>query len=896
MEKARILIVDDEAIIAMEMENSLKTMGYVVSSIVDTGQKAIEKAEEDKPDLILMDIRINGEMDGIDTARVIRSRFGIPVIFSTAYLDEERIERAKITMPFGYILKPIQKRDLKVTIEMALYVSKVDAERRKAERKAIQFGQILDDSLNEIYIFDSLTLKFTQVNQGARRNLQYSMEELQEMTPLDIKPEFTEEAFNKLVEPLRRNQGGTTKFHTVHRRKDATLYPVEVNLQLLSFEDESMFVAIINDITERKQAEEELLKSEEKYRELVESSNSIILIFDSNYTITLMNRYGQEFFGFTEEEIVGKRVTETILPIHESTGRDLEKMIEDMVENPMSFIDNENENIRKNGERVWITWRNKCFYDDTGRFSSMLCTGYDITEKKELEQKKQQEMERMETILSAQNTGLSLINPDMSIAWVNEKTREMFPGSEPVGQLCYVFFENSDTICDNCQTQKAFITGEVCENEQPVPATGRCYHIIAQPIKDSFGNVVNVLEGITDITESKQAEEEKKKLEAMLLQSQKIEAIGTLASGIAHDFNNILAAIFGYTQLSKRKLSDTAENRIIEEYLDKIFLAGMRAKDLIDQILTFSRKGDYDPRIVDLQILAKETVKFLKAALSTAITIRLNTDPELKHVFGDATQIQQVIMNLCTNAFHAMEEKGGGLEIDIANYSIKQKAVNTGNLDPGEYVLLTVSDSGKGMDDKTKQRIFEPFFTTKENGKGTGLGLSVVHGIVSRHGGAVRVYTQAGLGTKFAVYLPTSSEDIITKEKENELVLPTGSESILFVDDEIELGAVYSEMLRSQGYIVRALSSSREALEEFMKSPESFDLIITDYGMPEMSGMELGREIRKQKPMIPIILISGLRQQIPDEELELAGIAARYSKPIQFDTLIQGVREVLDHR
>jgi len=242
-----------------------------------------------------------------------------------------------------------------------------------------------------------------------------------------------------------------------------------------------------------------------------------------------------------------------------------------------------------------------------------------------------------------------------------------------------------------------------------------------------------------------------------------------------------------------------------------------------------------------------------------------------------------------------MEEKGGTLKIILANFRIQFKSIDTGNLEPGDYVHITVSDTGKGMSRETKQRIFEPFYTTKEQGKGTGLGLSVVHGIVSKHGGVIDVHSLENIGTQFDIYLPANVDDRIKTEKEvdSEPELPTGSESILIVDDESDLCEVYEEVLELQGYQVHTTSSSQDALNRIKNNPQAYDLIITDYSMPEMNGIELSREIHKYNNDIPIILISGLGGLIPDEELKSADITAKVSKPIEFGTLIKDVKKIL---
>ena len=407
------------------------------------------------------------------------------------------------------------------------------------------------------------------------------------------------------------------------------------------------------------------------------------------------------------------------------------------------------------------------------------------------------------------------------------------------------------------------------------------------PVLNSTGAIENFVAVKRDITEQN-------KIEKHLRQSQKLEAIGTLSSGIAHDFNNILAAIFGYTQLSKSRLPDASALQNVDGYLDKILSAGNRAKDLIDQILTLSREGSHNPKNMDLRPLLKESIDFLRATLPSTITIKLSIDQDLKQIYGDATQIQQVIINLCTNASHAMDDKGGPLVVALSNCQIKLKTIDTGNLDPGDYVLLTVTDIGKGMTEEIKQRIFEPFYTTKDKGKGTGLGLSVVHGIVSKHGGAIKVESQVGFGTKFKVYFPISTDDAVQAEIVSEPGLTTGSETILLADDEIDLCEIYEEMLNMQGYVVQTTNSSRDALNRFKENPDRYQLVICDYTMPEMSGLDLSREIKMLRPNVPIILLSGVERLISDDDLKTTGIVAKYSKPVEMGTLIKGVRDALD--
>jgi len=387
MEKARILIVEDEAIIAMELENQLQSLGYEVTSVVNTGERAIQKAELDNPDLMLMDIRIKGEMDGIDTAEILRSRFGIPVIFSTAYADDERLNRAKLTQPFGYLLKPIQEMELKVTLEMALYAAKMDNERKQIAKNLQESEEkykIAFKTSSDAVNINRLDGSYVDINAGFTRLTGFTKEDVIGKRSSEIQIWANPEDREKLVSGLKTT-GNVENLESKFRCKDGSFKIALMSANIIELNKEPHILSITKDITDRKKIEEALIKSEEKYRELAQSSNSIILKLDQNYNFSFFNQFAQDFFGFSENEIIGRGLIGTIVPETESTGRNQKKMIKDIFDHPEAFTDNENENIRKNGERVWVAWRNIGIYDDSGKFSGMLCTGYDITERKQAE-------------------------------------------------------------------------------------------------------------------------------------------------------------------------------------------------------------------------------------------------------------------------------------------------------------------------------------------------------------------------------------------------------------------------------------------------------------------------------------------------------------------------------
>ena len=411
-------------------------------------------------------------------------------------------------------------------------------------------------------------------------------------------------------------------------------------------------------------------------------------------------------------------------------------------------------------------------------------------------------------------------------------------------------------------------------------------------IRDPDGKAIGLLGVNRDITEQKIAAEEKKRLEDRLIQSQKMEAIGTLAGGIAHDFNNILSAIIGYTDLLKMNLPDSSKEL---NYTNQIQLAGDRAKNLVHQILTFSRQSEPELKPVEINTVVQEVSKLLRSTLPTTIEIRENIQ-DSGLVMGDATQLHQILMNLGTNAGHAMLGKGGLLTIELKNLVLTDDtAVDQHDLSPGNYIQLKVSDTGHGIPANHLERIFEPFFTTKERDKGTGMGLSVVHGIVESYKGTIHVYSQAGKGSTFTILLPAIKRRAETEKHEVE-VIPKGTEHILFVDDEPLLIEMATSQLESLGYTVSSRSNSLEALELFRNKPNSFDIVITDMTMPKMAGDALASEIKGINPDIPIILCTGFSLKISQGNVQQFDIDACLLKPIIMGEMAKTIRDLLDRK
>jgi len=405
------------------------------------------------------------------------------------------------------------------------------------------------------------------------------------------------------------------------------------------------------------------------------------------------------------------------------------------------------------------------------------------------------------------------------------------------------------------------------------------------PLKDRNGDVSGVLGLHYDITE-------RKRMEETLKQTQKMEAIGTLAGGIAHDFNNILGSIIGYAELAE---GDSEHGSPTYDHLEQVLKAALRAKNLVRQILTFSRKSQEKRRPIQLSSIIKEEAKMLRSTLPSTIEIRQKIDDNDGMVNADPTQLHQVVMNLCTNAAHAMDGSGGLLEISLSSIIITEEdsTKRYHHIIPGTFMELKISDTGIGIDPGIIHRIFEPFFTTKDKDKGTGMGLAVVHGIVHDCGGDIAVESTPGKGTTFTVLFPRVVSEPDKKEATS-LIVPTGRERILFVDDEKTLLDLGEKVMETLGYNVTAFNGSLEALNAYKESPDSFDLVITDQTMPHLTGYNLAKQILEINPSARIILCAGYDDSITPEKVKAVGIKTLLYKPISRSQIATSIREVLD--
>jgi PAS domain S-box-containing protein len=655
-----------------------------------------------------------------------------------------------------------------------------------------------------------------------------------------------------------------------------------------AYEGVDKIVGTMRDITERKQASASIQQAKERTETILQTIQSGVFVIDAETRRILdVNRAAEEMIGTNKDNIIGHVCHQFVCPRNKNDCpiNDRSQKV-DNSETVLLRKDGSEREILKTVASVTIEDR-ECYIESF----------VDISERKQAEESAHTHHERLKLFFSSIQDAI-FVHPLLGKGFapfveVNDIAckRYGYSREEFLKLTAPDITKKGDAIshASSNHRKKLLDTKHLIFEATHIKSTGEEFPVeINSNIFKQSGKPM-ILAVVRDISERKQAEKEKESLQLQLLEAQKLEAIGTLAGGVAHDFNNILSAILGYSELALHELdaSPTVKNK-----LEAIHRSGLRARDLVSQILAFSRKEEHVRTVLDLDFIIKDALKLLRPAIPTNIVIETQVSSKCR-IIGDQSRIYQIIMNLGTNAYQAMLESGGTLSISLTREEMQDDAARIAQVPVGEYVKLKVSDTGIGIPPENISRIFDPYFTTKEKGKGTGLGLAAVHGIVKSHGGGVIVESQIGQGTTFEVYLPLTSE-MEGKEQTGTYPLRGGSERILLVDDEPDILEVETEMLKRLGYQLKTAGNASEALKLFTKQPDQFDLVITDMTMPGMSGDKLAGEVQKMRSGIPIILCTGYSEVISNEKAQSLGISGFLMKPVLLSDISKMIRRVLD--
>jgi len=481
------------------------------------------------------------------------------------------------------------------------------------------------------------------------------------------------------------------------------------------------------------------------------------------------------------------------------------------------------------------------------------------------------------------------------ILFMNKYLVDKF-GENFLGEVCYKVFRGSNKVCEHCPTQELVDDDgnlkDVVFRELQDPVTKSWYLTYDKAIKWIDGRVAH-LQIATDVTRLKKLQEKEKKADEYLRQIQKMESIGNLAGGIAHDFNNLLFPIIGMSELL---LEDLPEDSLEYKNVQVILEAGKRGRDLVQQILSFSRQSKKENIPVRLQQILKEALKLSRSTIPSSIQINQDIQEDCGWVMADPIQLHQIVINLITNAYHAVDQSGGEINVQLKEIFVTKDNSSAKLNSDGKYVMLRISDNGCGIEAAIKNKIFDPYFTTKDKNKGTGLGLAVVYGIVQDYGGEILVDSKVGEGTVFSIYLPLAEQLPETGAEDNTVSFQTGSEHILLVDDEKPVAHIEKQLLNRLGYRVTMHTNSLEALECFRENPGAFDLLLTDVTMPGITGDRLAQEILAIRPDIPILLCTGFSEKIDSQKAEHLGIKGFLMKPVVKSDMARMVRQILDNK
>jgi PAS domain S-box-containing protein len=934
VEKKTILIVEDEGILAVQMQNMLIELGYNVPEPVATGMAAIAAVTAEWPDMVLMDIKLTGMMDGVTAARRISAVADVPIVFLTGFSQDPLLQRAKTAAPYGYIVKPVSLQELTATIEMAFYRHtrdhqleehkdalqkahdelelrvqertaelrlaneslsleieehwRVETALRESEERYRRITVGLTDYLYTVRIQDGRAMEMTH-GLACETVTGYTQEEYAADPCLWMRMVMPEDQ-GRVTEYIRQTLAGEKSPPIEHciLHKDGKIRWVSNKLipQFDSRGTLASYDGVIKDITDRMLAEKVLQYLSSRQEALLSAIPDIIMEVDSNKVYTWANQVGLDFFG---EDVTGKEVA-----YYFEGEQDTYDVIDPLFRGEENVIYVRSWQRRKDGQKRLLAWLCRVLKDSAGKVTGAISTARDITERNLAEQTIARERTLSDNIInSLPGIFYKFDDQGQLIRW-NRKFAEVtgYSTEELNGLHVVDLFSEAYKHYITLRVQSVFADGEALAEAPLLTKEGlQIPYLFTGQLTLLDGKQYLLGVGI-DISERIRAEEEKDALQGQLLQAQKMESVGRLAGGVAHDFNNMLSAIIGHAELAMMKSSPSEP---IRSNLKAIVDSAYRSADLTKQLLAFARKQTVAPKIIDVNEAVAGLLKMLLRLIGEDINVVWKPKTDLWQVKIDPTQIDQIMANLCVNARDAITGVGK-VDIETENIAIDEAycAFHLG-FACGDYVMLAVSDDGCGMSKEVLDHIFEPFFTTKDVGKGTGLGLSTVYGIVKQNNGFINVYSEPDQGTTFKIYLPRFVGEAIEPAVERTVEMSKGhGETVLLVEDELVILDVSREMLEQLGYAVLIASTPREALSIAKSHAGEIQMLITDVVMPEMNGRDLAKLICDIRPGLKCLFISGYTADVIAHHGVLDPGVNFIQKPFSMVYLAVKVREVLE--
>jgi len=996
--ESRILVVDDDADLALATSRLLEQSGYTAVS-VRTGAEAWRSLQASRPDLILLD-RDLPDQDGVDLCRRIKgdplyADVFVILISGTFTQSADQVTGLEAGAD-GYILRPISNHELAARVDAFIRIRRLNRMVRASE----QWHRAIMEQAGDAIILRDVGGRILEVNRRACQNLGYTREELVSMTLTDIDPQVCPSAASAMWDRLLAGESLTFESH--HRRKDGTLFPVEVSLGCVRLPLGPAVLGISRDITERKKAEVALAENERSLREAQRVGRLGSFLLDIATGFWTSSEMMDEVFGI--DAAYERSVAGWLALVHPADRARMDAYFRNEVLAARRAFDQEYRVVRHCDQvERWVHGRGELELDAQGQPVKMRGTIQDVTERRRAQADLERTARDWQTTFDATNDAIWVLDQNHRILRTNRTAERIFhrPCAEILGECCWTVAHGTAGPPHYCPLVRAQQTGqrETTELQQGE----RWFEVVVDPIRDAAGRHTGAVHIVSDITERKQAEERlrkqaalldaandaiyvrrldhtivywnagaqrlygvaprealgrkitdvahldaavfetahlhllehghwsgeltkvteagkeivlfcrwtllrdeqgrpqevlainsditaKKQLEAQLLRSQRVQAIGTLTGGIAHDLNNILAPLMMIAPLLRQKVSDPAGLQLVATVEN----CARRGADIIKQMLTFARGKPELHALLPLRPLFDDLQRFIGETFPRNIQSRVNVPAVLWPVLADPTQIHQAILNLCINARDAMPG-GGLLTLAAENVALEQRSpALPAEARPGQYVRLSVADTGTGISPEILDRIYDPFFTTKEVGRGTGLGLATVHGILRGHGGFVCVSTQVGRGSTFELYLP-----VVTEARTDAAPAPDGpprrgqGELILLVDDEASVRLVLQRILEEQGYRVLIAEEGFEALALLKRRGPEVQLVITDLMMPGMDGAELVSALRRSDPRLPILGMTGLTDPAAFEGTDNPPLSALLTKPFTREKLLTALGEVL---